>query len=453
MAMSERETKQNLTGTEPIKEQAEYTPSVQSDFLRETIKQKPVNKKKLFRRTIITVVMAVVFGLVACFTFLVLEPLISNKLYPEEETTEVQFPEETVSEEMKPEDMLVEVPDTEETTTAELENQQIEEILSQMEFSLDDYQSVYAELAKLAETTSRCVVTVTGVSSDVDWFNDIYENESSASGVIIANNGKSILILVSSSALKDADNIVVTFCNQAQVEAELVQKDNTTGLAILSVELLAINEDTMDVINIAKLGSSNSDKLLGMPIIALGSPAGLNNSVCYGIITSMGTIIDQPDSAYKLITTDIYTSSNATGILINLRGMVVGIIDNINTGTDMQNRLTAYGITELKKTIEKMSNNQELAYLGIHGTDIPENMAETLGTQEGVYIKEIEIDSPAMAAGIQSGDVLIRVGNVSVANYNDLLNILYSAQPEDMIEITVLRQEKEMHMDVTLGRR
>lgn len=453
MAMSEWETKQNLTGSEPIKEQAEYTPSVQSDFLRETIKQKPVNKKKLFRRTIITVVMAVVFGLVACFTFLVLEPLISNKLYPEEETTEVQFPEETVSEEMKPEDMLVEEPDTEETTTAELENQQIEEILSQMEFSLDDYQSVYAELAKLAETTSRCVVTVTGVSSDVDWFNDIYENESSASGVIIANNGKSILILVSSSALKDADNIVVTFCNQVQVEAELVQKDNTTGLAILSVELLAINEDTMDVINIAKLGSSNSDKLLGMPIIALGSPAGLNNSVCYGIITSMGTIIDQPDSAYKMITTDIYTSSNATGILINLRGMVVGIIDNINTGTDMQNRLTAYGITELKKTIEKMSNNQELTYLGIHGTDIPENMAETLGTQEGVYIKEIEIDSPAMAAGIQSGDVLIRVGNVSVANYNDLLNILYSAQPEDTIEITVLRQEKEMNMDVTLGRR
>lgn len=451
--MSEQETKQNLTGTEPIKEQAEYTPSVQSDFLRETIKQKPVNKKKLFRRTIITVVMAVVFGLVACFTFLVLEPLISNKLYPEEEATEVQFPEETVSEEMKPEDMLVEVPDTEETTTAELENQQIEEILSQMEFSLDDYQSVYTELAKLAETTSRCVVTVTGVSSDVDWFNDIYESESSASGVIVANNGKSILILVSTSALKDADNIVVTFCNQAQVEAELVQKDNTTGLAILSVGLLSIDEDTMDVISIAKLGSSNSDKLLGMPIIALGSPAGLNNSVCYGIITSMGTVIDQPDSAYKMITTDIYTSSNATGILINLRGMVVGIIDNINTGTDMQNRLTAYGITELKKTIEKMSNNQELTYLGIHGADIPENMAETLGTQEGVYIKEIEIDSPAMTAGIQSGDVLIRVGNIPVANYNDLLNILYSAQPEDTIKITVLRQEKEMNVDVTLGRR
>ena len=90
------------------KEQAEYSPPMQSDFLRETIKQKPINKKKLLRRTALTVVMAVVFGLVACFTFLVLEPVISNRLYPEEEAEEVRFPEETVAEEMKPEDMLVE---------------------------------------------------------------------------------------------------------------------------------------------------------------------------------------------------------------------------------------------------------------------------------------------------------------------------------------------------------
>ena len=90
-----------------VKEQAEYTPPVQPDFLRETINQKPVNKKKLLRRTVTTVVMAVVFGLVACFTFLVLEPVISNRLYPEEEAEEVRFPEETVAEEMKPEDMIV----------------------------------------------------------------------------------------------------------------------------------------------------------------------------------------------------------------------------------------------------------------------------------------------------------------------------------------------------------
>ena len=105
--MGEQDREQSGIEQGTAKEQAEYTPPVQPDFLRETIKQKPVNKKKLIRRTVITVVMAVVFGLVACVTFLVLEPVISNRLYPEEEAKEVQFPEETVTEEMKPDDMLV----------------------------------------------------------------------------------------------------------------------------------------------------------------------------------------------------------------------------------------------------------------------------------------------------------------------------------------------------------
>ena len=122
-------TEQNTKEPGSIKEQAEYSPPVQPDFLREKIKQKPVNKKKLLRRTVITVVMAVVFGLVACFTFLVLEPVISNRLYPEEEAQEVRFPEETVAEEMKPEDMLVEEePEPpEEPATEELVDAQIEE--------------------------------------------------------------------------------------------------------------------------------------------------------------------------------------------------------------------------------------------------------------------------------------------------------------------------------------
>ena len=92
--MSEQEREQSpAKQEEPVREQAEYTPSVQPDFMREKIKQKPVNKRKLLRRTVITVVMAVVFGMVACVTFLILEPVISNRLYPEEEPQEVVFPE------------------------------------------------------------------------------------------------------------------------------------------------------------------------------------------------------------------------------------------------------------------------------------------------------------------------------------------------------------------------
>ena len=231
-------------------------------------------------------------------------------------------------------------------------DEQIQEVLSQVdrEFTLEDYQSIYGELRTLADDACRAVVTVAGVTSDVDWFNNIYENVASASGVIVANNERALLILVSAGNLNGADSIEVTFCDQTQVEAELVQKDENTGLAILSVPLSAVGSETMDKIDIAELGSSNTN-LLGMPVVALGSPLGTSGSISYGIVTSTGTVIDRPDSAYKRITTDIYGSRNATGVLINLKGMVIGIIDNVNTGNDMSNLLTAYGITELKRTI------------------------------------------------------------------------------------------------------
>ena len=455
--MSEQEKEQYPIAEEPVKEQAQYTPSVQAEFMREKIKQKPVNKKKLLRRTVITALMAVVFGLVACFTFLVLEPVISNRLYPEEEPKEVAFPEETPTEEMKPEDMLVNEEDMEpaEAVEVELVDEQIEEILSQVEFefNLEDYQALHDELRKLAENVSRAVVTVAGVTSDVDWFNNIYENVASASGVIVANNEKALLILVSAGNLKGADSIEVTFCDQTQVEAELVQKDENTGLAILSVPLRDISEETMDVIDIAELGSSNTLNLLGTPVIALGSPLGTSGSISYGVVTSTGTVIDLPDAAYKKISTDIYGSRNATGILINLKGLVIGIIDNVNTSNDMGNLLTAYGITELKRPIEQMSNDTERAYLGVHGADVPREALEDtqINTPPGAYIRSIEIDSPAMEAGIQGGDVVIRVNETEITTYNDLLNIIHSSKPEDILSFTLMRQGHEMSVSVTMG--
>lgn len=455
--MSELENGQNPVNEEPAKEQAQYTPSVQTEFMREKIKQKPVNKKKLLRRTVITAVMAVVFGLVACVTFLILEPVISNRLYPEEEPKEVAFPEETVTEEMKPEDMLVTEEDEEVPELVDLEtvvDEQIEELLSQVEFGLEEYQGVYDQLRKLTQEAGRAVVTVAGVTSDVDWFNNTYENVASASGVIVANNEKSLLILVSAGNISGADSIEVTFCDQQQVEAQLVQKDDNTGLAILSVPLPSISKETMDAVSIAQLGSSSAINLLGTPVAALGSPMGTAGSISYGVVTSAGTVMDMPDAAYKKITTDIYGSRNATGVLINLQGYVIGIIDNMNTSNDMGNLLTAYGITELKRMIEQMSNDKERAYLGIHGADVPKEVLEDaqIDTPAGVYIREIEIDSPAMAAGIQSGDIVVSVGDTEITTYNELLSILYDSKPEDVLTFTLMRQGHEMNLDVTLGK-
>ena len=84
----------------------EFNWNKQNQVIIEKMKERPVNKKKLLRRTILTASMAVIFGLIACFTFLVLEPVISKWLYPEEKTQIVVFPED--QEEMSPEEMLAE---------------------------------------------------------------------------------------------------------------------------------------------------------------------------------------------------------------------------------------------------------------------------------------------------------------------------------------------------------
>ena len=90
---------------DPKMQQSDLDSEITSEitFLQEKIKERPVNRKKLARRTAITVVMAMVFGLVACVTFLLLEPVINRMLYPEEKAEIVRFPEE--EEEVRPEDM------------------------------------------------------------------------------------------------------------------------------------------------------------------------------------------------------------------------------------------------------------------------------------------------------------------------------------------------------------
>ena len=151
---------------------------------------------------------------------------------------------------------------------------------------------------------NRSMVTVTGVSSGVDWFNNVNESKNQSSGVIIAQNGKQLLILTDYSPVKQADDIIVTFNNGTQADASLKEKDETTGLAVIAVELDTLNEDFLkNDITIATLGSSNIKDIAGLPVVALGRPMGTNGSLGYGIITSSAS-----ESAASDTTCLLYTS-------------------------------------------------------------------------------------------------------------------------------------------------
>ena len=402
------------------------------DFIKEKVKERPVNKRKLLKRTIITASMAVIFGLIACFTFLVLEPVFSNWLYPEEDPAPVQLQEEAANEEMLPEDMVLETESEEEKESTPVTSTVVQKI----DMSVSDYQKLYSNLYKLVQDAAKSMVTVTGVVSDVDWFNNTYENKGQTAGLIVADNGKELMILTEKETVEQAEKVHVTFCDSTQVTATLKQSDPTTGLAVICVNLTDIAEETKEIIKAAKLGSSNSGSgLLATPVIALGRPMGNVSSVAYGMITSMDTVLNLTDGNYRLLTTDIYGSTNGSGVLINLNGQVLGIISQRNNSSDAKNLVSALGISDLKSNIEKLSNGQAMA---------------TLGT----YVTGIVMDSPAMVAGIQSGDVIVKMGTEEITTFQEYNKEMMSLVPDSQITITIMRQVQdeyqEMAVDVIL---
>lgn len=360
------------------------------EFLQEKIKERPINKKKLLKRTIITASMAVLFGLLACLSFLLLEPVLNNWLYPEEEPEIVTFPQE--KNEMRPEDMLTEgtttgqeeseteessslqengtastqmteaVPEnsTENTDTVETEinsseQPKTEESAPAMETvpvdpikPLEPYQMQYEELYKVYQEIASSMVTVTAVHADVDWFNNTDQSEGTTAGVVIANNNRELLILSRKSSLDNAQAIRVSFCDGVEADAVIKQYDENTDLAVLAVDLKYIGSDTLSAVTVATLGSSVISGITGTPVIAVGNLFGYKDTVCYGMITSKNNVITMADSEYKLMTTDIYAGTSPSGILVDMNREVIGIIDNSHNHEETKNLLSAVGITELK---------------------------------------------------------------------------------------------------------
>lgn len=461
------------------------------EFLQEKIKERPINKKKLLKRMIITASMAMLFGMLACLSFLLLEPVLNNWLYPEEEPEIVTFPQE--KNEMRPEDML-----TEGTTTAQEESEvydetkesasvheqgtssaQMTEMMSEDSTEntdsietelnsslqptteestvgetvpvepLEPYQMQYEELYKVYQEIASSMVTVTAVHADVDWFNNTDQSEGTTAGVIIANNNRELLILSRKSSLDNAQIIRVSFCNGVEADAVIKQYDENTDLAVLAVDLKYIASDTLSAVTVATLGSSIISGITGTPVIAVGNLFGYKDTVCYGMITSKNNVVTMADSEYKLMTTDIYAGTNPSGILVDMNREVIGIIDNSHNHEDTKNLLSAVGITELKGLITKLSNGEDIPYLGIYVQDISEQVGRELNILPGVYIVDIDMDSPAMLKGIQKGDILVRAGTQQINSAADYMNVLRNVHVENSIDIVVRRASvdayEEMH--------
>ena len=133
----------------------------------------------------------------------------------------------------------------------------------------------------------------------------------------------------------------------------------------------------------------------------------------------------------------------------------MGIITNGKTGSDMRNMISAFGIAELRRIVEKMSNASPIAYMGISGVDVTREANQELGVPYGAYVENIDMDSPAMRAGIQRGDIITMIDDTTIVSFGNYSNTLMAMIPGQTVTVTVKRQVqeeyKEMSFNIELG--
>ena len=315
------------------------------------------------------------------------------------------------------------------------------------ELEVEDYADLYTKLKEVADTAGKSLVTVTASSSGTDWFNETYESRRELSGLLVGNNGVELLILAPYSQVEGADTLQAAFADGSTLAAVLKNYDSVTDLAVLSVNLADVEEDTLESIRMAELGSSKSLKA-GEPVIAVGSPAGIAGSVKYGNLVASGYKVSVIDGEYNLLITDMERSEKGSGVLLNLSGQVIGLLEDSYLNSSNEGALTAYAISDMKDIIEHLSNSQDLVYMGIHGTDVTEEISEAQGIPAGVYVTGMEADSPAMNSGIQAGDIITEINGKTIPSLSQIREMLLKFSREQVIQVVVMRQGKDGYKEI-----
>lgn len=400
-------------------------------FVKEKIKRQPLYQNKTLRRIFLQLLLAAVCGVVACFAFVAVRPFMEKAL-GQEEKTEISIPREDEEEGQQ---------------EADTEQQEPVVITEEKELEPEDYRKLFVKLRGVADAASRSMVTVTAAISDTDWFNETYESRSQTSGLLVGNNGVEILILTSYSRVQNADRLQAAFADGTSLSAVLKTYDKVKNLAVLSVNLADVQEGTMETIQMADLGSSKSLRP-GEPVIAVGSPAGTAGSVKFGNLTVTGHKANVIDGEYSLLVTDMERSKEASGVLLNLDGQVIGLIEDTYLDINNEEVLTAYAVSDMKTVIEHLSNSQDIVYMGIHGTQVTEEISEKQEIPTGVYVSGVEAESPAMNGGIQPGDIITEINGQAALSLIEIQEMLLKFSKEQVIQVKIMRQGREGYKEI-----
>lgn len=302
----------------------------------------------------------------------------------------------------------------------------------------DEYKVLYRRMTEASGEAEKAIVRVTAASDLMDFFNRTYVSQNQSTGIIVARTSTNLYILVQDANIPTATTIQLTFCDNTITEGTFVKLDPATNLAIVTVATSSLDTGTLADIAIAPLGNSFTVSK-GEPILAVGSPMGYSDSVIMGTITSTTNNVSLTDRQYTILTTDISASEKSSGILVDLDGQIIGFIAQGLAEGNSQT-VTGLAISKITNLIERLSNAESLPYIGIQGTDVNDELSAETGVPVGVMVTLVEPDSPAMLCGLKEGDVITQLGSGQVTGMQAYMATLSAMEEDQTVTIHAMRQ-------------
>jgi S1-C subfamily serine protease len=274
----------------------------------------------------------------------------------------------------------------------------------------------------------------------------------SGSGFVYDRSG---YIITNYHVVSSAINIVVTFNDGNSYSAKLVGTDPDGDVAVIKI-VDPVNEKLVPVI------FSNSTNLkIGDPVLAIGNPYGLDNTLTFGIISQMGRLLPDSDSGYSIpnvIQTDAAINpGNSGGPLIDLNGSVIGmntaILSNTGAYTGVGFAIPSYDILSVLPSLIK-NGTHEHPWLGIIESKLSPDLTDLFGlprNYKGVLIDNVIKDGPAAKAGLIDKDILIGVDNITVSRIDDVISYLdLDKKVGDDLKLTVNRNGQILNLTANL---
>ena len=282
------------------------------------------------------------------------------------------------------------------------------------------------------------------------------EVEGSGSGIIVGKNDDELLIATNYHVVEGADTLSVAFTDGNAVEASVKGFDEERDLAVVSVSLDDVEDDTMDAISIANIGSSD-DLKVGEQVVAIGNALGYGQSVTTGIVSAKNrrmdsdnnTVTDGSDDSsdgVNLIQTDAAINpGNSGGALLNMEGEVVGINSAKLASTEVEGMGYAIAISDVTDILQNLMNetsrdkldDSEHGVLGIKGSSVSSEAVQMYGIPAGVFVKEVTEGGAADKAGLKANSVITEFNGKTVSSINQLIEYLSYYEPDEEVELTV----------------